>query len=211
MKESANYYTQTRTDVAAFIPKSIKTILDIGCGQGAFLKLVKDQTGAESWGIEMITEVAEIAKGQVDNILVGKIEDVLSSIPDNYFDCITFNDVLEHLIEPTEVLKMIRSKLSQKGIIIASIPNVRHFRNLYELLIKKDWEYKEGGILDSTHLRFFTQKSMKSMFEKAGYIVIKQEGTNKIRSWQFILFNLITFYFFADTYHSQFLNIVQKQ
>ena len=86
--------------------------------------MVKEQTGAESWGIEMITEVAEIAKDRVDNILVDKIEDVLCSIPDNYFDCITFNNVLEHLIEPTEVLKMIRPKLSHNGIIIASIPNV---------------------------------------------------------------------------------------
>lgn len=122
--------------MAALIPKNIRTILDIGCGQGAFLELVKEQTSAEFWGIEMITEVAERAKDRVDNILVGKIEDVLSSFPNNYFDCITFKDVLEHLTEPTEVLKMIRSKLSQKGIIIASISYVRHFRNLYELLIK---------------------------------------------------------------------------
>ena len=100
------------------VPCNIKTILDIGCGQDAFLKLVKEQTGAETWGIEMVTEVAEKAKEKADKILAGKIEEVLSSIPNNYFDCITFNDVLEHLFEPTEVLKMIRPKLSKNGIII---------------------------------------------------------------------------------------------
>lgn len=207
MKEITNYYSNIRPEVAGFVPKNIKTILDIGCGQGVFLKLVKAQTGAETWGVEVQTEVAEKAKDHIDKILTGKVEDVLGSIPNAYFDCITFNDVLEHLLEPAEVLKMIRPKLSENGIIIASIPNVRFFRNLYELLIKKDWEYKDAGILDSTHFRFFTQKSMKRMFENAGYKLVKQEGINKITSWKFQLFNLLTLGVFNDSKYLQFVCI----
>lgn len=207
MKEITNYYSNIRPEVAGFVPKNIKTILDIRCGQGVFLKLVKAQTGAETWGVEVQTEVAEKAKDHIDKILTGKVEDVLGSIPNAYFDCITFNDVLEHLLEPAEVLKMIRPKLSENGIIIASIPNVRFFRNLYELLIKKDWEYKDAGILDSTHFRFFTQKSMKRMFENAGYKLVKQEGINKITSWKFQLFNLLTLGVFNDSKYLQFVCI----
>ena len=209
-KTSTDYFGQTRLEIISFVPKDINSILDIGCGNGSFLKLIKEQTGAETWGIEMVTEVAENAKNKVDNILTGRIEDLLDSIPDSYFDCITFNDVLEHLLEPEKVLKIIGSKLSEKGIIIASIPNVRYFFNLYGLLIKKDWEYKNSGILDSTHLRFFTQKSMRQMFEKAGYLILKQEGINKIDSVKFRLFNLLTLGIFRDTKYLQFICLVRK-
>lgn len=205
MKETINYYSLARPEVASYIPTGIKTILDIGCGQAAFLRLVKEQTGAETWGIEVVPEVAEKAKQHTDHILTGKVEDVLSLLPDAYFDCITFNDVLEHLLEPAEVLKMIKPKLTEKGIIIASIPNVRYFFNLYELLIKKDWEYKDAGILDSTHFRFFTQKSMKRMFKQAGYEVIRQEGINEIRSWKFRLLNFLLFNNFSDARYLQFV------
>lgn len=210
MKGTKYYYSNERQEVASLVPKDIRTILDIGCGEGAFLKLVKEQTGAETWGIELVIEVAEKAKIHIDKVFTGKVEDVLNSLPDAYFDCITFNDVLEHLLEPTEVLKMIKPKLSEKGIIIASIPNIRYFSNLYDLLIKKDWEYKDSGILDSTHIRFFTKISMERMFENAGYELINQVGINKLISWKFRLFNFTTFRFFSDTKYSQYVCIASK-
>ncbi len=211
MKQTANYYKFTRPEVAAFVPKSIKTILDIGCGEGAFLHSIKEQIGAETWGVELVPGVAEKAKGQVDNILIGKVEDILNLIPDGYFDCIIFNDVLEHLLEPTEVLQLVKPKLSQRGVILASIPNVRYFYNLYELLIKKDWEYKDAGILDSTHFRFFTQKSMRRMFEQAGYNVIKQKGINKIKSWKFRFLNFIFLGYFTDAKYLQFVCLAKSK
>ena len=189
MKEEANYYSLARPEVASWVPQKTRKILDVGCGEGFFLKLIKEKTGAETWGIEVEMEVADKAKDKVDNILIGKVEDVLNLIPNDYFDCITFNDVLEHLLEPTDVLIMLKSKLSEKGIIISSVPNVRYFYNLHELIIKKDWDYKNSGILDSTHFRFFTKKSMKRMFEKAGYYIIKQEGIHELTSWKIRLFN----------------------
>lgn len=209
IKNTLNYYSLARPEIEAIVPLSTKTILDIGCGEGEFLKLVKEVTSAETWGIEMEAEVAKKALAKADKILAGKIEDVLYSIPDNYFDCITFNDVLEHLQEPLDILKMIKTKLTQKGIIIASIPNVRYFYNLYDLLVKKDWEYKETGILDSTHLRFFTQKSISRLFNEAGYEIVSQKGLNGINSWKFRLFNLTTLGIFGDTKYLRFVCIVK--
>jgi 2-polyprenyl-3-methyl-5-hydroxy-6-metoxy-1,4-benzoquinol methylase len=148
MKQTKNYYSLSRPQIAALVQTNIKTILDVGCGQGAFLQLIKQRTGAETWGIELVPEVAEKAKINVDKIIIGKVENLLFSLPDAYFECITFNDVLEHLLEPAEVLELIKSKLSENGVIIASIPNVRYFYNLYDLIFRKDWEYKDAGILD---------------------------------------------------------------
>ena len=209
MKETIDYYTLGRPEVVAFVPKDIKKILDIGTGQGFFLKSIKEKTGSETWGIEMDSQVAEKAKQQADHILTGRVEDVLGSIPEGYFDCITFNDVLEHTLEPGDILKMIKPKLSPNGIIIASIPNVRYFFNLYEVIIKKEWEYKDNGILDSTHLRFFTQKSMVRMFNAAGYNSVEQTGINEIKTWKFQLFNLLTLGRLSDTKYLQFINIAK--
>jgi len=168
-KENSNYYSNTRPEVVSFVPSNTKTILDIGCGLGGFLNFIKEEIGAETWGIEIVDKIAEKAKVTTDKILIGKVEDLLSQIPDDYFDCICFNDVLEHLLEPSEILIKIKPKLSEEGIIIASIPNVRYFFNIYELIIKKDWEYKETGILDKTHFRFFTKNSMKRMIVNSCY------------------------------------------
>ncbi|HQB36731.1 MAG TPA: class I SAM-dependent methyltransferase [Bacteroidales bacterium] len=204
MKDS-NYYTQSRPEIAKLVPKNISTILDVGCAQGSFLKLVKELSGAETWGIELLPEIAE--KATVDKILTGKVEDLIHLIPNGYFDCITFNDVLEHLLEPTEVLKAISLKLSKDGIIIASIPNIRYYVCLYELLIKKDWKYKDSGILDSTHLRFFTKKSMKRMFEEAGFKNIQQKGLVHNSSWKFKLLDFFTFGLPMDIKYQQFICI----
>ena len=209
MNEKNDYYSQARPEVAAFVPPSIKSILDIGCGQGGFLELVKEQTGAETWGVEVVNEIAENGKSLIDKVLVGKIEEVIDLIPDGYFDCISFNDVLEHLLEPKDVLKMISRKLSDNGVVIASIPNVRYFFNLREVLFYKDWHYTDSGILDSSHFRFFTQRSMIRLFKEAGYMLPNPIGINKISSWKFELFNVGTLGFFNDTKYLQFVCIAK--
>lgn len=210
MKDSLNYYNGARQSVADWIPNNISNILDIGCGQGAFLNLIKVKTGAETWGVEMVREVAEKAKDQVDNILIGRIEDVIDLIPDDYFEYIVFNDVLEHLIDPKGILEMVKPKLLKQGKIVSSIPNVRFYSNLYALIFKKDWKYTDSGILDSTHVRFFTKKSMNRLFKESGYKMIKQKGINKSNSLKLRLFNFFTFYYFDDLKYLQFLCIVSK-
>lgn len=210
MKETEDYYSQNRQDVACLIEDNIQKILDIGCGEGYFLKNIKETRGSETWGIELDPEIGERAKKNVDHVLIGSVESTLSQIPDNYFDCISFNDVLEHLYNPQDVLTLIAPKLLSSGFIIASIPNVRYFHNLKELLISKDWEYKDSGILDSTHVRFFTKRSMKRMFEKAGYRVVKMEGINALDSWKFKIFNALTFGYFDDSKYFRFVCIVKK-
>jgi len=210
MKKTIDYYNQNRLDVATLIDINIDFILDIGCGEGYFLKHIKDTHSSETWGIELDPIIGEKARQNVDHLLVGSVESELSKIPDNYFDCITFNDVLEHLYNPQEVLLLITPKLKKDGLIVASIPNVRYFHNLKELLIQKDWEYKDSGILDSTHVRFFTKKSMRRMIKMTGLKMDKIIGINALTSLKFKFFNTLTCGFFDDTKFFRFVCFIRK-
>ncbi|MEJ2613821.1 MAG: methyltransferase domain-containing protein [Ignavibacteriaceae bacterium] len=170
-KEDKNYYENEREDVQKLINPGSRRILDVGCGKGRLGKILKEKFNAEVWGVEYIEDIASFAAENLDSVIPGSIEDAIFKLPDNYFDTIIFADVLEHLIDPYSVLEKIKSKLSKKGEIVASIPNVRHW-SVVKKLLEGDWEYQEFGIMDNTHLRFFTRKSIYNMFEKAGYKII---------------------------------------
>ena len=134
-----DYFSNNRSELHSYLPENIKTILDVGMGEGAFLlSLKKNRPNLETWGIELEKKSFEIAKGKIDNALFGTVEENINNIPDGHFDCISFNDVLEHLADPWEVLKSIKAKVSKNGFILASIPNVRYVNNLKKLILDKD-------------------------------------------------------------------------
>ena len=205
------YYTYARPEMVLFIPRDSKKILDIGCGEGLFLALLKKEGNMETWGVEINPEIAEVAQRNLDKVLAGDILEVVQDIPDLYFDCIVFNDVLEHMVNPDIILTKIKVKLNTDGVIVCSIPNVRHIRVLRDLLIKKQWKYEDLGILDKTHLRFFTKKSIIDMFNGLGYQIIKIEGICATKWWKFIFFNILTLGFFADSRYMQFACIVKPK
>lgn len=210
-QKTEGYFSCERTEVAEFVPLSVKTVLDVGCGHGNFLKYIKEITSAETWGIELVPEAAEKAGKVIDKVICSNVENAISLLPDNYFDCITFNDVLEHLVDPWEVLRQIADKLTADGVVVASIPNVRFSGNLVKLLIKKDWQYVDHGILDSTHLRFFTKKSMQRLFEETGYSLEVIKGINATKNWKFGLFNILSFGLFNDTKYLQYLCVGKRK
>ena len=171
-----NYYEFTRPEIQALIEPTSKKILDIGCAAGKMAGEIKQKLGAEVWGIEPVSEAADQAKKHLDKVLNSSIEDALNELPNQFFDTIIFADVLEHLEDPYSILKMILGKLSPKGQIIASIPNVRHWSVLKDLLEGR-WDYQDAGILDRTHLRFFTRKSIGDMFDQSGYEIMAKSAT----------------------------------
>jgi 2-polyprenyl-3-methyl-5-hydroxy-6-metoxy-1,4-benzoquinol methylase len=209
MSVPGNYFLLSRPEIVNLISNNCHKLLDVGTGQGFFLKLVKERYGSETWGIELNENEALMAKQNSDKILVGSIENNINLLPNNYFDYITFNDVLEHTTSPDEILISLKNKLNDKGLIIISLPNVRYFFNLYDLLIKKDWEYTGAGILDKTHLRFFTKKSATRMINSCGYNIINVVGNNPIKSWKMKLFDMLTLGFFSDTKYLQYIFIAK--
>jgi|TARA_B100000959_G_scaffold184104_1_gene192395 GT2 family glycosyltransferase/2-polyprenyl-3-methyl-5-hydroxy-6-metoxy-1,4-benzoquinol methylase/Tfp pilus assembly protein PilF len=179
MQDSNNeYFKFSRPEVQALVDPNSQTILDIGCASGIFGSQIKEKLGAEVWGIEPVKDIGLKAKKVIDKVIIGRVEDHFYQLPDEYFDSIIFSDILEHLVDPYKVLDLVKDKLSKNGEIIASIPNVRHWSVLKELLEGK-WEYQDAGILDRTHLRFFTKSSIIKMFQNAGYKI------NEIRATQF--------------------------
>lgn len=173
----SSYYATYRREMLPFVPANCRRLLDVGCGAGGFGALVKRERGIEVWGAEYEPPAAELAAGQLDRVICGDFVTV-AGLPDGYFDVVMFNDSLEHFPYTDPPLQRAKKLLRDGGVVIASIPNVRYIDNVYHFLIERDWRYAESGILDNTHLRFFTKRSMVRTFEDAGYDVDSITGIN---------------------------------
>jgi 2-polyprenyl-3-methyl-5-hydroxy-6-metoxy-1,4-benzoquinol methylase len=211
-KKQNEYFQAERSEMNTYLKyhPNPKTVLDIGCGRGNFAAQLKSKFGLEAWGIEFVESEAKFGKEVLDKLFVGKIEDIVELLPDNYFDAVYFNDVLEHLENPYQVLENMKGKLSSEGIIISSIPNMRYFRVLKKLMFQADWKYESQGVMDYTHLRFFTRKSIKRMYEDIGYKIVLHEGINKTKSLQAILLRLIPGFHHSDTGYLHFITVVKR-
>ncbi|SDG76445.1 class I SAM-dependent methyltransferase [Psychroflexus sediminis] len=210
LNKKGKYYFNKRPEMLEFCPEDAKTILDVGCGQGAFAKQIKDKYHTETWGIEYMRSHGEKAEKILDKVFIGECEKFIDDLPNDYFDVIYFNDVLEHLIDPYMVLNKMKNKLTKKGRIISSIPNIRYHSALKSLVLKKDWKYEESGVMDHTHLRFFTKKSIKRMYEDLGFKIITHKGINKTGSLKPYLYNLFLFFSAFDIFFVQYATVVKK-
>lgn len=174
-KHDPTYFGNERREMLRFIPASCRKLLDVGCGAGEFGALVKTELGAEVWGVELNAKAAASARDKLDKVVHAPFSAEVE-LPDNYFDVITFNDSLEHFPDPYPPLEFCKRKLAKGGVVVCSLPNVRYIENVYHFLVEMDWKYEDYGILDNTHLRFFTRKSMLRTFENAGYNVLSITG-----------------------------------
>ena len=170
--KSSSYYQNVRHDLIPLVPDDAKCILEVGCAAGMTGRELKKRSGAFVAGIEMNNKAACAAKNVLDDVVQGNIEDIELPYSKNSFDCILFADVLEHLIDPLSVLQKVRPLMKNKGTIVASIPNVQ-FHGVVHQLIEGNWTYEKEGILDETHLRFFTFKEIEKLFSQAGYSIAR--------------------------------------
>jgi 2-polyprenyl-3-methyl-5-hydroxy-6-metoxy-1,4-benzoquinol methylase len=171
-----DYALSERPEVARLLPDSYRTVLEVGCAKGGFRSNL--DPSAEVWGIEPNANAAQLAKAAGYKILVGIYNTVANQCPDNYFDLVVCNDVIEHMSDHEKFLEEIKLKLKPGGAIVGSVPNVRYVGNMFKLVFKRDWEYVDQGILDRTHLRFFTAKSLMRTFQSHGYEVDHLAGIN---------------------------------
>jgi 2-polyprenyl-3-methyl-5-hydroxy-6-metoxy-1,4-benzoquinol methylase len=200
------YYGLPRPEMIPIVPDSAIRILEVGCGDGQFGAALKQlNLGRIVDGIEPFEVSAQLATQVLDAVFHGSVEAYLAQeANDKKFDCIVFNDVLEHLYDPWQVVKDCRKILKEGGCIVCSIPNVRYFGNLIQLIKYADWKYTEFGILDFTHIRFFTRKSMIEMFQNAGYHNELVLGINSTLSPKYKWFELITLNRMPDVKFQQF-------
>jgi len=210
LKTSIGYYGTHRSEMLKYIPADAVRILEVGCGEGNFCRLLK-KNSTEVWGLEINPDVAVMAEKVCDRVLIGSFGDLHKQLPVGYFDCVVFNDVLEHLYDPWTTVSHVKNLLSENGVLVTSIPNFRYISNIItEILFQKDFQYKpEGGILDDTHIRFFTSKSMLRMFRDAGYNVITHEGLRPCKSWKEKLFITLSLGLLKDARYKQFATVAR--
>jgi SAM-dependent methyltransferase len=202
-QKSSSYFNYERPEMLAIVPDYVRRVLDVGCGTGRFGRLVKQERGAEVWGAEPVVEASNEARTCLDYVVAGEFGESLG-LPTKAFDAVVFNDVLEHMADPWAALEFTKQLLTERGVVVASIPSIRHFPTLWRLVVRKDWSYQDAGTLDRTHLRFFTRQTIAKMFLDTGYRITLLNGirpfhsmdgdndTNKL--WRYFkLLNLLTF------------------
>ncbi|HIQ46072.1 MAG TPA: methyltransferase domain-containing protein [Sulfurovum sp.] len=162
------YFSNERVDLIKYIPKiKDQKILEIGAGTcNTLLALKKNGFADFVVGVElMVIENSNQNNPSIDDVIIGNIEKIILKY-NNFFDVIILGDVLEHLIDPWTTLKKLKLYLKDDGIIVASIPNFLYYTNLRTILLDADFKYEDSGILDKTHLRFFTKKNIINLFQE---------------------------------------------
>ncbi len=169
--DADSYFEFTRPELRQLVPDSARRVLDVGCGAGALGNALKDERpGLEVFGLEGFPEAAERARERLDGVFCLDL-DALDALPDDLgtFDAIIFGDVLEHLRDPARLLRTLRGALTDDGVIVCSIPNVKHWTVVMPLLVHDRWEYQDAGLLDRTHVHFFTLEEIDLMLRECGF------------------------------------------
>lgn len=209
-EKAQEYFSRARREIAPLIPTGLSSplrVLEIGCSEGHTLEWLKS-TGVCSWtaGVEPYAEL-RASPGSVDQFYKLDIERVALDLPAASIDLILCLDVLEHLVNPWETVRTLDNLLKPGGLWIISIPNVRNYHVLFDLAFKGRFDYAESGILDRTHLRFFTRKSAVELIECSGAKHV-QTITNDSSRWQKRILNALGL---GDLVAKQFILSARKE
>jgi len=171
------YHENPRVEIASFINEPPGVVLDIGCGGGATGKLIKAKfPGTRVVGIELNPHAAAYARQFLDVVICESIDtvDLAQHVGGLKVGTVLLLDVLEHIYDPWRTLLRVREWLAPNTRVLASVPNIRNLANL-DQLAAGHWNYGANGVLDVTHVRFFTRESLRAMFEQTGYLIDHME------------------------------------
>ncbi len=178
----SKYDDNPRTELIDLITEPPHRVLEIGCGAGATgLALKQKFPDIEYVGVEPDEGAAKIAQTRLDRVIFSDIEKVqldTFGFTKEYFDLIICADVLEHLYDPWKILFALRNNLVSDGRILVSIPNIQHI-SIVNNLLNGNWTYSKYGLLDATHIRFFTLSEIIKMFSGTGYKMVQCSHTTQ--------------------------------
>lgn len=208
-KKDISYYSSERQDLLSIFPDNMECILDVGCGNGVFGARLKKRGARRVVGIEINSEAAQIAKQNIDKVIIANIENDSFELDKNSFDIIVFADSLEHLKDPWFTLKKMKEYLKRNGYFLISVPNVRYYKVLLPLIFRDEFKYEEDGILDVGHLRFFTLKMIKCYINEIGFkaVMVERNFSGQISR----IFNKIFFNIFANFFTRQYIILAKRQ
>ncbi len=203
-RNSDNYYAGDRVETIALLPDEYNNVLEIGCGDGGYVSNLDSNCNYYAVEPQFITLKY---KDRVTKVFRGTLDDVFDDLPDNFFDLVICNDVIE-MFTYEDFFQKIKQKITVDGYIMGSIPNVRHISNMIGILFHKDWKYCDTGILDRDHMRFYTEKSLLRYFDAASLKVVKFTRLNKVVCNKFtikcFLEKVLIFILGMDTKYVQF-------
>jgi 2-polyprenyl-3-methyl-5-hydroxy-6-metoxy-1,4-benzoquinol methylase len=172
-QDAAHYMDYVNRPLFDVIDGTPRRVLDLGCAAGALGAAIKERfAGAVVVGIEAGRAAAAQAATRLDRVVEARLDDIdfnAHGLEPGTFDAITASDVLEHLSNPWRLLERVRPLLAPGGQLLASIPNVRNAYLVSQLVLAGRWEYQERGLMDITHLRFFTLEEIRRMLEATGF------------------------------------------
>ena len=178
-KDFDGYFDTPRRPLVDLLPGHFqpRRILDIGCGAGATLTLLKQRyPAAQAVGVEAHAPAAAVAKKRTSIDLVVE-KDILDPSwrkdAGGPFDLIVLSHVLEHFAEPDKLLFMAKSLLSEHALMLVAVPNMSHASVVFPLLLAGEFRYRDAGVLDATHLRFFTERSASRLYRSCGFDVVQ--------------------------------------
>lgn len=224
-KSGVDYYGLTRQDVVAFMGRylkksgrSLEKVVEIGCSSGGTGKLIKEQFGTKYYaGLELMKDAVAVAKTNIDWAEQGNVEEMIDAgemgkIPQQPYDAVLYLDVLEHLYNPWKVVEASKELLKPGGLIVGSIPNAGNLYVLWKIM-RDQFEYDEDGLLDRTHIRFFTLHTIKKMLEPHYRIVALDTNRN---TWSNMnkyqrFFYLLTLGRWKRLFIRQYLFIAEKK
>jgi 2-polyprenyl-3-methyl-5-hydroxy-6-metoxy-1,4-benzoquinol methylase len=213
--KNKKYFNNPRIDLIGLIPKNENNkILEIGTGSGdTLIEIKKLKLAKEVVGVELMKLTdSQQENSEIDKLIIGNIENIELDLPREYFDVIICGDVLEHLVDPWNVLKKLHKHLKQNGILIISVPNFREYHILYKILILADFRYSDQGILDRTHLRFFCKKNIISLLTSTMYTPISIHPIFKLGKAQSTkkIVDMLTFGLIRDFLTAQYIVVAEK-
>lgn len=210
----SDYYQHVRLEIVEHILKGDHTILDVGCGAGALGDYLRKEGHAKIVnGLELIPEIAAKASERLNKVICTNLNnnDLVRHLNELsvYYDYIICADVLEHCVDPWSVLADLVQYLKPQGKLIISIPNIRHWSVSLSLVFKGEWCYQEEGLLDRTHLRFFTRKSLDLLITDSGLKMLRCSGNVWGRYMK--LLDYITFGLFDGVLTGHYIVVCSKQ
>ncbi len=172
--EERRYGATPNEEVLRCIPPSAREVLDVGCGSGANAALLAAK-GVKVDGITLSPDEAGRAAGHCRSVYVNDLEHGLPEDVDNKYDAVLCSHVLEHIRYPEPLLIDVRRRLKPDGRLVIAVPNLLHYRTRVQLMLGR-FEYAEGGIMDSTHFRWYTLETMGRLLASRGFAVERAYG-----------------------------------
>jgi methionine biosynthesis protein MetW len=154
------------------VPRGAR-VLDVGCAGGYLALALREEREASVLGVEPDPAAVDAARRRGVEVIAGSVEDptVLAAVRGEY-DAVVCGDVLEHLVDPWTVLRGLGALLDREGCVVASLPNVGHLDTHLNLVFRRRWPYRQRGIHDETHLRFFALANVRDLFRQAGLEIV---------------------------------------